>query len=162
MPLEDFDYGSDEDLSSTASTSNGELDTFFGVSGGEQRRAPKRQSVLAELNTRVILQVAVAVVLLAIGGGLLAREAWARRARDMSFKQMTEAREKREHLRIIEGAEKFLTHLPSNSSDAREADVINLYSEALVHWVANQPGNLDAPALARVERFKKLVKDGEK
>lgn len=162
MSLEKFDYGDDEDSSSSATTPLGELDELLGTSGGEHRGQPRRNSLLAELNMRVILQVAMAVVLLAVAGGLLAREAWARQARDTAFKQMTEANGRREYLHIIEGAEKFLTHLPGNGSkDARQANVVNLYSEALVHWVAQQPGKLDAPALARVERYKQLVKSND-
>jgi hypothetical protein len=161
-----FDYGDDDDDSSArGNNSFNELDDILGTSGAEHRRPPPspRNSLLADLDMRVILQVVVAVVLLALAGGLVARDAWARRARDTAFNQMVDATGKREYLRVIEGAEKFLTHPPSNGGkDAREANVVSLYSEALVHWVAQQPGKLDDTALKRIGRYKQLVKSTDK
>lgn len=165
MTPEEFDYGGDDDSKTpTRGTKTlNELDELLGASGTEEKRAPKRSPLLAELDLRVTLQVAVAVVLLSVAGVLLIRGAWARQTRDTSFRQMVDAAGRREYLSVIEAAEKFLTHMPLNGSrDAREEQVVSLYSEALVHWVAQQPGKLDAAATARVERYRQLVKSHEK
>ncbi|HEX8140680.1 MAG TPA: hypothetical protein VF544_24145 [Pyrinomonadaceae bacterium] len=165
MSLGTFDYGGDDDSSAREKSPLGELDDLLGMGGAadERRRANPRPSLLAELDMRVMIQVAAAVVLLLVAGGLLARDIWARHARDAAFRQMLEANSRGESLHVIESAEKFLTHRPLNGSrDAREADVVGLYSEALVHWVAEQPGKLDANALAHVARYKQLVKAGNK
>ncbi|HVG33779.1 MAG TPA: hypothetical protein VM911_11880 [Pyrinomonadaceae bacterium] len=163
MPFETIDYGGDDDSTSRESGPPNELDDIFGTPVTERRRPPARASLLAELDMRVMLQVLVAFVLLLVAGGLLARDVWVRKARDTAFRQMVDANSRREYLHVIEGAEKFLSHAPLNGSrDAREADVISLYSEALVHWVAQQPGKLDSNALAHVSRYKQLVKNSNK
>ena len=147
-----------DDSAARATKPLNELDDLLGTSGGERHR-PAHNSLLTELDMRVMLQMVVAVVLLAVAGGLLARDVWARQARDTAFRQMMDANGRREYLHVIEGAEKFLTHPPtSGGKDAREANVVSLYSEALVHWVAQQPGKLDADTLAHVARYKQLVK----
>ena len=112
---------------------------------------------------RVTVQVVVAVILLTVAGGLIIRDSWARRVRDTAYRQMLDANSRREYLRVIEGAENFLTHESLNgSSDTREGGVISLYSEALVHWVAQRPGKLDADAHTQIARYKKLVKSPDK
>lgn len=163
MPLNPFDYG-DDDSSARDSTPLNELDELLGAPSGDGARRPSPgNSLAAELDMRVAMQAVAAVVLLAVAGGLLARDAWSRRARAEAFRQMTEAGARREHLRVIVGAEKFLTHRPLNGSrDAREADAVGLYSEALVHWVAQQPGKLDDTARAHITRYNQLVKSGDK
>jgi hypothetical protein len=163
MSLETFDYGDDDDSLTPEVKSFNELDDLFGTSGAEQQRSTKHNSLLTELNIRVMLQLVVAVLLLAVAGVLLVRDVWARQARDTAFHQMVDATGRGEYLRVIEGAEKFLTRSPLNgSNDAREANVVSLYSEALMHWVAQQPGKLDTAALAYVRRYQQLVKSGDK
>lgn len=158
MSQDPFDYGGHDDSPARAATSLDGLDELLGVSGVEPRPKPTHNSLLAELDMRITLQVVVAVILLAAAGGLLAREMWARQARDTAYSQMLEASGRREYLRVMEGAEKFLTHQPLNGSgDMRAANAVNLYSEALVHWVAQQPDTLDDAARARVARHKQLV-----
>ncbi len=103
--------------------------------------------------------LALAAVLLAAAAGLFAHDLLARRKRDAAFQQVLAANDRREYLRVIDGAEQFLTNRPlSGAADGREEGVVGLYSEALVHWVAQRPGQLDADALARVERFRRLTK----
>ncbi len=163
MSREPFDYGGDDDSPSRSTDPLSELDAMLGTSGAEPRQRPAHSSLLAELDMRVIIQVVVAVVLIAVVGGLLARDAWARHARDTAFRQMMDANDRRDYLRVIQGAEKFLTNPPRNdSSDARKANVVSLYSEALMHWVAQQPGKLDANAHAHIARYKQLVKITDK
>jgi hypothetical protein len=163
MSLEEFDYGGDDNTSAPETKSLNELDDLLGTSGTEDRRPRKHKSLLAELNMRVMLQVAVAVVLLSVAGVMLVRDVWARQTRDTAFRRMIDANGRREYLRAIEAAEKFLTQMPLNGSrDVREENVVSLYSEALVHWVAQQSGKLDPSALARVARYQQLVKSHDK
>jgi hypothetical protein len=161
MSLETFDYGGDDSSTEEVEAPN-ELDNLFdpsATSDTKQRPPRGNNSLLAELNMRIVLQVVVAVVLLAVAGGLLARDVWARSARDTAFRQMIESNDRREYVRVIEAAESFLNNQPLNrNSDNRETTVVSLYGEALVHWVAQQPGQLNPDAHARIARYKKLVK----
>jgi hypothetical protein len=164
MSFDTFDYGGDDESAARATKPLSEFDDLLGTSGAERARAPAHNSLLANLDMRVMVQVVVAVVLLIVASGIFARDAWARQARDTAFRQMTDAQGRREYLRVIEGAEKFLTHQPLNGgNDPRAPNVVNLYSEALVHWVAQQPA-LDDGARAHIKRYEQLVKnmDGNK
>jgi hypothetical protein len=161
MEPEIFDYGDEEDSSRQNNNTASELGDIFGPPDTDQPRTSVRTN--AGLDMRVTVQVVVAVILLVVAGGLLARDAWSRRARDTAFHQVIEANSKRDYLRVIQAAESFLTHQSVNGGrDAREDGVVSLYSEALVHWVAQQPGQLDANAHARVARYKQLVKSPAK
>lgn len=161
MSSDIFDYGDDDDSSSQAASIPNELGDIFSSPDSAFRKGPKRLEPGWE--TRIMVQVAAAVVLLAVAGGLLARDAWARRARDTAFRQMIDANSRRDYRRVIEAAESFLTHKPLNrSGDIREASVVGIYSEALVHWVAQQPGKLDSNVLSHVTRYKQLVKSPDK
>ena len=157
----EIDYGADDDSSTRDAAAPNEYADIFGQSDSERPRPSRLPD--AGLDMRVTVQVVVAVILLVIAGGLLARDAWSRRARDTAFHQAIEANSKREYLRVIQAAESFLTHQSVNGGrDSREDGVVSLYSEALVHWVAQQPGQLDANAHARVARYKQLVKSPAK
>jgi hypothetical protein len=161
MNSDPFDYGGDDDSPTKDATPSNQLDEIFGSSDSEHPR-PNHQPN-GGLGMRVTVQVVVAVILLTLAGGLLARDVWARRTRDTAFRHMIDANNKREYLRVMEAAEKFLTYKSLNGSgDTREGGVANLYGEALVHWVAQQPGKLDANAHAHVARYKKLVKNPDK
>lgn len=156
MALEPFDYGTDS--AAVNIDPRNDLDELLGGTGAARPRQPSRESALTDLGMRVILQVAVAVILLAAAAGLFAYDIRARQKRDAAFQQVVSAHDRREYLRVIEGAEQFLTNPPLRGPrDGREESVVGLYSEALVHWVAQRPGSLDADALARVERFKRMV-----
>jgi hypothetical protein len=157
MALEPFDYGTDSAASHTDPLND--LDEMLGGSGSARPRPPSRESAFADLGMRVILQVAVAVLLLAAAVGLFVYDTRARQKRDAAFQQVLSANDQREYLRVIEGAEQFLSNSSLNGADdGREESIVGLYKEALVHWVAQRPGGLDADALARVERFKRLAK----
>ncbi len=108
-------------------------------------------------NLRIKAQAAIAVLLLLLAGGLIVRNAYARRVRDTAFDQVVAANARHEHLRVIEGAEQFLAHPALGGKDGREARVLSLYNEALVRWVAQQPGKLSEDALAHVSRYRQLV-----
>jgi hypothetical protein len=156
-----FDYGDDDPSSSQTASVPNELGDIFSATAPAPRKGTKKFE--SGWETRIFVQVAVAVALLAVAGGLLARDAWARHARDTAFLQMTDANSRREYPRVIEAAETFLTHKPLNrGGDAREASVVGIYSEALVHWAAQQPGKLDANVLTHIARYKQLVKSTEK
>lgn len=160
MSSEEFDYGSDEDNTSAhEARSSNEIDDLLGTPGTTHRRLAKRGSPLAELDIRVTLQVVVAILLLSVAGVMAVRDVSARQTRDTAFRQMMEANSQRDYLHVIEAAEKFLTQMPLNGSrDVREENVVNLYSAAIVHWVAQQPGKLDTNVLARIARYRQLVK----
>lgn len=157
MSSDSFDYWGDAPARDAAPPLN-DLDDLLGGGGAEPPRPAARESSFTDLGMRVILQVAVAAVLLTVAAGMFTHDILARRKRDAAFQQVLTANDRREYLRVIDGAEQFLTSRPLNAAaDGREESVVGLYSEALVHWVAQRPGKLDPDALARVERFKRLT-----
>ena len=85
MNSEDFDYGSLDSSSQKDETPN-ELSDIFGSFDGEPQQRSSR--TLDGLNVRVMVQVVVAVILLAVAGTILGREAWMRRTRDAAVRQI--------------------------------------------------------------------------
>jgi len=158
MNLDDFDYGALGSPTPETGTA-GELSARDLTDD-----TPKRSSSFIEhVDMRVAVQAVVAIILVAVAGGLFARETWARHIRDAAIRQIETASDRSDYLSVIKASENFLSHPPINGSrDAREATVINLYSEALVHWVAQQPAKLDEKGNERIARYKQLVKSPDK
>jgi hypothetical protein len=160
MNSEDFDYGSLDSSSPKDKTPNEHSDIFESFDTEPQQRSSR---TIDGLNIRVMIQVVCAVILLAVAGTILGREAWMRRTRDAAVRQIDEANSRRDYLSVIKAAEDFLTHPSTNGSrDEREATVKKLYGQALVHWVAQYPTKLDANAHECIARYKRLVKSPDK
>jgi hypothetical protein len=159
MNLDDFDYGA---LGSPA-PQTGTARELSETEVLTDERPKRSSSFLEHLDTRVAVQVVVAVILVAAGVGLFVRETWARQIRDAAVRQIETANDRSDYLSVIKASENFLSHPPINGArDAREGTVVNRYSEALVHWVAQQPAKLDAKANERIARYKQLVKSPNK
>jgi hypothetical protein len=152
----DFDYGA-------LSSSTPETVVPKELSEGADHETRERSRTITDgIDTRLAILVVVAIILVAIGGGLFARDAWARHIRDVAVRQIEKAKDSADYLAVIKASEDFLSHPPINGSkDDREATVIDRYSEALVHWIAQRPAKLDAPANDRIARYKQLVKSPE-
>lgn len=153
MNSDDFDYGA-LDSSTRETVVPRELSE-----NADYETRQRSGSVTDGIDTRLAILVVVSIILIAIGGGLFARDAWAHHIRDVAIRQIEKARESADYLAVIKASEDFLSHPPINGSkDDREATVIDRYSEALVHWIAQRPAKLDAPANDRIARYKQLVK----
>lgn len=84
-------------------------------------------------------QCLLALILVLVGGRLAIREYSHRSARGAAYRQLHEARARRDYKSMLDAAESFLGN-PIIGTDARTAEVEGLYSEALLRWfVTEQP-----------------------
>lgn len=120
---------------------------------------PFRYWLFTPRDLRVKLQAAAAILLLVSAGVLGAREFLASRSRDAAFQRMITAVDRREYADVLDGAETFLESAPLRGADGREGQVRQLYSEAVVRWVAELPGELKSEDLSRLENYKRLMNE---
>jgi len=121
--------------------------------GGE----PLAYWALSGQDRRVKVQAIAAVALVLLGTGLIGRETFARQSRDAAYAQLEAASRDQQYLKVIDSAEQFLTHLPLSGTDARREEVITVYGEALVRWVAAQLGQISADGLVHADRYRQLT-----
>lgn len=108
---------------------------------------------------RIKLQAAVASALILTAGGLTIQDTLARSARNAAYKQILEAEQRRDRLSVMKAAEVFFANTPVSGKDERARQVRQLYSEALVHWVAQQGGQLDANDRVHINRYQAVMND---
>ena len=112
---------------------------------------------------RIKLQAVCASVLLLMTSGLMLREQRVNAARDGAYRKILVAKMQQNDLGIVESAESFFSNAPLGK-DERNQQVINLYSESLVRWVAQQEKQLDINAQKHLERYRtalNTIKSGE-
>lgn len=102
---------------------------------------------------RIKLQATFASVLLLMTTGLILREQRVNAVRDGAYRKILVAKMQQDDLGIVENAELFFSDAPLGK-DGRNQQVINLYSESLVRWVAQQQEQLDANAQKHLERYR--------
>jgi hypothetical protein len=106
---------------------------------------------------RIKLQAAAASVLVLTAAGLTIQDTSVRSARDAAYRQVLEANQGQDYLKVLEGAEKFFANTPLSGKDGRDEQVKNLSSEALVRWFAQQREPLNADAQARIKRYRAVM-----
>ena len=102
---------------------------------------------------RLKLQALVASVLVLTAGALTIQDLSVRSARNVAYQQILNAQEQQDLLSVVKGAEKFFHKTPISGKDGRDTQVMELYSEALVRWVAQQGDQLDANSKAYIDRY---------
>lgn len=122
---------------------------------------PFRYWLFMPKDYRIKAQAFLAILLLIVAGVVGAREYLAGRARDAAFQQVLTAVDGQDYQTVIDSAEAFLDNPPVAKSDGREEQVRRLYDEAVVRWVSEQPGELSAACVARLERYRRLTLDHE-
>jgi hypothetical protein len=127
--------------------------TTAATRGGE----PFAYWVFSGQDWRLKTQAAAAIALVLLGTGLIGRDTFAQRSRDAAYAQLEAAAQEQQHLKVIESAEQFLDHPPLSGSDPRQDDVVALYGQALVRWVAAQPGEIGPDGVAHAERYRRLA-----
>lgn len=123
----------------------------------KQAGEPMDYWLMSRRDLRLKLQGVAAIVLLLVVGGLIFKDLRARSIRTATYHNILQAANDRQYLQVIQGAENFLSHPLVATDDARDAEVIKLYNEALVLWVARQPGSLNTEAENHVKRYRELV-----
>ncbi|NEO44390.1 MAG: hypothetical protein F6K55_09740 [Moorea sp. SIO4A3] len=106
---------------------------------------------------RIKVQAAVASVLVLTAGGLTIQDKLIRSTRDTAYRQILEAEQQQDHLSVIKGAEKFFANSPISGKDQRDRQVMQLYSEALVRWVAQQEDPLDHKDQKHLDRYRAAI-----
>ena len=100
------------------------------------------------------VQCLVAIVLVLAGARFALLEISHRRARDIAYQQIHEARLKQDYAGMLDAAEHFLDQ-PVIGKDVRKTEVEGLYSEALLRWfMREQPAENDS---VRLERYRRLL-----
>ena len=102
-------------------------------------------------------QVAVASVLMLTAGWLTFHDASVRSARDAAYQQILAAEQRQDYLKVLKGAEAFFANTPLSGKDGRNQQVMQLYSKALVRWVAQQEGQLDGEAQKHLDRYRAVM-----
>ena len=103
---------------------------------------------------RIKVQAAVATVLVLTAGGLTIQDRSIRSTRDTAYQQILEAEQQEDHLSVIKGAEEFFANSPLSGKGERDRQVMQLYSEAVVRWVAQQEEPLDNEVQKHLDRYR--------
>lgn len=103
------------------------------------------------------LLVAVAALLLGLAGALTAREALSGAARDAAYARLMDAAARADYGAMVDAAPGFLRAPPLAGSDARAAQVRDLYTEAFVRWFTTLDEAEVAAAQPRVDQFRALM-----
>lgn len=106
---------------------------------------------------RIKFQAVVASVLVVIAGGLTIHDTSVRSARDAAYQQILEAEQQQDYLKVVKGAEAFFANTPLSGKDGRNQQVMQLYSKALVRWVAQQEDQLNDKAQEHLKRYQAVM-----
>ena len=106
---------------------------------------------------RIKLQAAVASVLVLVAGGLGIQDSLRNSARESAYQQIMAAEQIQDDLGMVEGAEMFLANSPLSGQDGRNEQVMELYTESLVRWFAQQENSPDASAQKHLERYRQVM-----
>ncbi len=125
-----------------------------------QPSAPRRSSepffywLFSRQDKLLKVQCLAAIVLVLIGARFALVEFSHRRARDLAYQQIHEARLKQDYTGMLDAAEHFLDQ-PVIGRDVRKTEVEGLYSEALLRWfMLEQQADNDS---VRLERYRRLL-----
>jgi hypothetical protein len=127
------------------------------------KRKPGREPFLLWLfscqNIRLKIQAVIASVLVLTAGMVTIQDLSIRSARNLAYEQIQDAELQQDILGVVEGAEKFLDQTPLSGEDERDQQVREIYSSALVRWLARQNNPLDEKAQVHLERYQALKKE---
>ncbi len=127
----------------------------------QQTNPPFYFWLFSRKDLRVKFQAVGALILLFGVSAIFMNNWWARSVRSASYESIIQGISNRNHLQVIDAAEKFLSHPLIATTDARDQEVIKQYNKALILWVARQPGEINPEVAARIERYQQLVGNRE-
>jgi len=110
-------------------------------------------------NVRLKIQAIIASILVLTAGTLTIQDLSIRSTRNLAYQQTQDAELQQDILGVVEGAEKFLDKTPLSGEDERDQQVKEIYSSALVRWLARQNNPLDEKAQVHLERYQALNKE---
>ncbi|MBD1856722.1 MULTISPECIES: tetratricopeptide repeat protein [Leptolyngbya] len=102
---------------------------------------------------RIKLQAIAASLAVIVAGGVIVREQGVNAVRDMAYQQILSAYQQQNDQQVIQQAEQFFDHASLSGKDARNQKVIDIYSESLVRWIAQQE-KPDQTLQQRLDRYR--------
>jgi hypothetical protein len=78
-------------------------------------------------------------------------------ARDAAYQQILASEQIQDDLRVVEASEVFFTNQPFSGKDRRNQQVMQLYTESLVRWFAQQSASPDSSAHMYLKRYRQVT-----
>ena len=109
------------------------------------------------LDWGINLRATVASVLVLIAGGIVTQDRLKSSARDAAYQQILASEQIQDDLRVVEASEVFFTNQPFSGKDRRNQQVMQLYTESLVRWFAQQSASPDSSAQMYLTRYRQVT-----
>jgi hypothetical protein len=109
------------------------------------------------LDWGINLRATVASVLVLIAGGIVTQDRLKSSARDAAYQQILASEQIQDDLRVVEASEVFFTNQPFSGKDRRNQQVMQLYTESLVRWFAQQSASPDSSAHMHLKRYRQIT-----
>ncbi|MDJ0569112.1 MAG: hypothetical protein QNJ53_08680 [Pleurocapsa sp. MO_192.B19] len=125
------------------------------------KRQPGAEPLLPWLfspqDKRIKLQAIVAIALVLGAGGLRIQDRLRSSARETAYQEILAAEQIQDDLGLVQNAEVFFANSPLSGKDGRNDQVMELYTESLVRWYAQQEISPDASARKHLERYHQVM-----
>jgi len=109
------------------------------------------------LDWRINLRATVASVLVLIAGGIVTQDRLKSSARDAAYQQILASEQIQDDLGVVKASEVFFTNQPFSGKDRRNQQIMQLYTESLVRWFAQQSASQDSSAQMYLKRYRQVT-----
>jgi hypothetical protein len=114
--------------------------------------------VVNTLDWRINLRATVASVLVLIAGGIVTQDRLKSSARDAAYQQILASEQIQDDLGVVKASEVFFTNQPFSGKDRRNQQIMQLYTESLVRWFAQQQSaSPDSSAQMYLTRYRQVT-----
>jgi len=114
--------------------------------------------VFNTLDWRINLRATVASVLVLIAGGIVTQDRLKSSARDAAYQQILASEQIQDDLGVVKASEVFFTNQPFSGKDRRNQQIMQLYTESLVRWFAQQQSaSPDSSAQMYLTRYRQVT-----
>jgi hypothetical protein len=114
--------------------------------------------VVNTLDWRINLRATVASVLVLIAGGIVTQDQLKSSARDAAYQQILASEQIQDDLGVVKASEVFFTNQPFSGKDRRNQQIMQLYTESLVRWFAQQQSaSPDSSAQMYLTRYRQVT-----
>jgi len=114
--------------------------------------------VFNTLDWRINLRATVASVLVLIAGGIVTQDRLKSSARDAAYQQILASEQIQDDLGVVKASEVFFTNQPFSGKDRRNQQIMQLYTESLVRWFAQQQSaSSDSSAQMYLTRYRQVT-----
>ena len=109
------------------------------------------------LDWGINLRATVASVLVLIAGGIVTQDRLKSSARDAAYQQILASEQIQDDLGVVKASEVFFTNQPLSGKDRRNQQIMQLYTESLVRWFAQQSASQDSSAQMYLKRYRQVT-----